>query len=77
MNLEFVKDVDIIRIEKIKDNLQWFYANYEYFRKYYPAKYVAIKDQIVIDCDKYLDPLLERLQIKDYDDSVAIEFVYP
>ncbi len=77
MNLEFAKNVDIPKIEKIRDSLEWFYSNYEYFKKYYPGKHVAIKDQIVIDCDKNLDILLDRLQIKDYDDSIAIEFVYP
>jgi hypothetical protein len=29
-----------------------------------------------IDCDTSLDTLLERSQIKDYNDSTAIEFVY-
>ena len=77
MNLEFAKNVDILKIEKIRDSLEWFYSNYGYFKKYYPGKHVAIKDQIVIDCDKNLDILLDRLQIKDYDDSIAIEFVYP
>ncbi|HYF98502.1 MAG TPA: DUF5678 domain-containing protein [Candidatus Saccharimonadales bacterium] len=77
MNLEFSKDVDIVKIVKIRDSLEWFYSNYEYFKKYYPGKHVAIKDQIVMDCDKNLDLLVERLRIKDYDDSIAIEFVYP
>ncbi len=77
MNLEFAKNVEILKIEKIRDSLEWFYSNYEYFKKYYPGKHVAIKDQIVIDCDKNLDILLDRLQIKDYGDSIAIEFVYP
>jgi hypothetical protein len=77
MNLEFVKDMDLDRIKKIKDRLEWFYSNYEYLRKYYPHKHVAIKDQRVIDCDKNLDKLLGRLQIRDFRDSIAIEFVYP
>ncbi|MGD9532712.1 MAG: DUF5678 domain-containing protein [Candidatus Nitrosocosmicus sp.] len=53
-----------------------FYLNYEYFKRYYVGKHVAIKDQKVIDCDRSLDTLLERLQIRDYRDSIAIEFVY-
>ena len=77
MNLEFVKDMDLDKIEKIKDRLLWFCSNYEYLRKYYPSKHVAIKDERVIDCDKNLDKLLERLQIRDCRDSIAIEFVYP
>ena len=77
MNLEFIKDVDMVKIEKIRDSLEWFYSNHEYFQKYYPRKHVAIKDKIVMDCDMDLDSLLERLRIKDYNDSIAIEFVYP
>ena len=77
MNLEFVKDLDLDDVNKIKDRLEWFYSNYEYFKKYYVGKHVAIRDQKVIDCDKNLDVLLERLQIRDYRDSIAVEFVYP
>jgi hypothetical protein len=76
MNQEFVNYVDTVKIEKIKDGLEWFYSNYESFKKYYPGKHVAIKNKIVIDCDTNLDRLLERLQIKDYNASIAIEFVY-
>ena len=54
MNLEFINDIDLDRIEKIKDRFDWFYANYEYLRKYYPRKHVAVQDQRVIDCDKTL-----------------------
>jgi hypothetical protein len=60
----------------IKDRLEWFYSDYEYFKKYYIGKHVAITDQKVIDCDKNLDALLERLQIRDYRDYIAVEFVY-
>jgi hypothetical protein len=77
MNLEYVKEIDIERIEKIRDGLEWFFSNYEYFRKYYPGKHVAIKDQKVIDCDKNIDTLVDRLQIRNYKNSIAIEFVYP
>jgi hypothetical protein len=77
MNLEFIKDLDMENVKKIKDRLEWFYSNYEYFKKYYVGKHVAIKGQKVIDCDKNLDVLLRRLQIRDYRDSIAVEFVYP
>ena len=77
MNLAFVNNMDVDKVEKIKDRLEWFYSNYEYFKSYYLYKHVAIKDKKVIDCDRSLDTLLERLQIKDYRDSIAIEFVYP
>ena len=41
------------------------------------GQYVAIKDQKIVDCDKSLDTLLERLQIRDYKDYIAIDLVYP
>jgi hypothetical protein len=77
MNLEFVKDLDLENVKKIKERLEWFYLNYEYFKRYYVGKHVAIKAQKIIDCDRSLDTLLERLQIRDYRDSIAIDFVYP
>jgi hypothetical protein len=77
MTLEFVKDLDLKNVEMIKDRLEWFYSNYEYFKWHYLGQHVAIKDKEVIDCDKSLDVLLERLQIRDYRDSIAVEFVYP
>lgn len=77
MNLEFVIRNDLDKLEKIKDNLKWFYSNYQHFKKYYSCKHLAIKDRKVIDCDKSLETLVNRLQIRDYSGSIAIEFVYP
>lgn len=77
MPLEFVVDYDLNKLEKIKDNFKWFYSNYSHFKKHYSYKHVAIRDNRVIDCDKSLDVLINRLQIRDYNDSIAIEFVYP
>jgi hypothetical protein len=77
MNLEFVRALDIEKVEKIRNRLEWFHSNYGYFEKYYPGNHFAIKDQKVLDCDRSLDTLLERLQIRDYRDSITIEFVYP
>jgi hypothetical protein len=77
MNLDFVNDIDIENVKRIKGGFEWFYLNLEYFKRYYMGKYVVIKDQKVIDCDKSLDILLERLQIRDFTDSIVIEFVYP
>lgn len=78
MNLAFIKeDLDIAKIERIKDTYEWFYSNYECFRKNYPCKHVAIDNQKVLDCDESLDTLVKRLQITDYSNSIAIEYVYP
>ena len=77
MNLDFVYDLNVEKIEKIKDGLEWFYLNHERLKRCYLGQYVAIKDQKIVDCDKSLDTLLERLQIRDYKDYIAIELVYP
>ena len=45
MNLDFVYDLDVEKIEKIKDGLEWFYLDHEHLKRYYLGQYVAIKDQ--------------------------------
>ena len=78
MNIEFIKeDWDVAKIERIKNMYEWFYSNYEYFRKNYPCKHVAIDNKKVLDCDESLDTLVKRLQITDYRNSIVIEYVYP
>lgn len=76
MNLDFVYVLNVEKIEKIKDGLEWFYLNHEYLKRYYLGQYVAIKDQKIVDYDKSLNLLIERLQIIDYSDYIAIELVY-
>jgi hypothetical protein len=75
-NLDFVYDLNIEKIEKIKDGLEWFHLNHEHLKRYYLGQYVVIKDQKIVDYDKSLEQLLERLQIRDYRDYIAIELVY-
>lgn len=67
---------DFEQLEKIRDALKWFYLNYQHLKKEHSNKHVAIKDNRVIDCDQSLDALVSRLKIKDYTQSIAIEFVY-
>lgn len=70
------KTNELEKLERLNDNLDWFYSHCEYFKKYHKNQYVAIKDKRLLDKDTDLEILVKRLKIKDFDDSIAIEFVY-
>ncbi len=75
MTLE-VPDRDREKLQKLKENLDWFDSNYKIFKKDYKNQYVAVKDKRFLDNDISLDILVKRLKLKDYNDSIAIDFVY-
>ena len=66
---------DIAKFEKIRENFEWFYENYEDLRQNFSNRYVAVKDKRQIDSDKKLEVLLKRLNLSNYDESIAIEYV--
>ena len=68
-------DRDFAKYEKLKDNFDWFYSNYEELKRDYNDQYVAIKDKKQIDNDFNLDLLLQRLNLYNCDESIAIEYV--
>ena len=68
-------DRDLVKFEKLKDNFEWFYSNHEELRRDYNDQYVAIKDRKQIDSDFNLDLLLQRLNLSNYNESIAIEYV--
>ena len=68
-------NTDIAKFERLKDNFRWFYSNYEEFKKNFHNRYVAVKDRKYIDNDVDLETLIKRLDLKNYDDSIAIEFI--
>jgi len=68
-------DTDIAKFEKLKDNFSWFYSNYDRIEKDIHNQYIAVKDRKHIDNDTNLDALIKRLNLKNYDESIAIEFV--
>ena len=76
MPLQMVNDTDMEKLEKLKDNLDWFNENHNHFEKNYKNQFVAIKDKSFLDKDTELERLVKRLEIKDFYDSIAIEFVY-
>ncbi|WP_148685388.1 hypothetical protein [Candidatus Nitrosocosmicus hydrocola] len=66
---------DIIKFEKIRENFEWFYENYEDLKQNFSNRYVAVKDRRQIDSDKKLEVLLKRLNLSNCDESIAIEYV--
>ena len=40
-------------------------------------QYEAVKDKKHIDKDVSLEAIIKRLNLKNYDDSIAIEFINP
>ncbi len=68
-------DTDIAKFEKLKDNFSWFYSNYDRMEKDIRNQYIAVKDRKHIDNDVDLETLIKRLKLKNYDDSIVIEFL--
>ncbi|WP_458720880.1 hypothetical protein [Candidatus Nitrosocosmicus sp. R] len=68
-------DTDIAKFEKLKDNFSWFYSNYDRIERDIHNQYIAVKDRKHIDNDVNLEALIKRLNLKSYDESIAIEFV--
>ena len=68
-------DTDIAKFEKLKDNFSWFYSNYDMLEKDIRNQYVAVKDRKHIENDVSLEAIIKRLNLKNYDDSIAIEFI--
>jgi phage anti-repressor protein len=66
---------DMVKFEKIRENFEWFYENYEDLKQNFSNRYVAVKDKRQIDSDKKLEVLLKRLNLSNYDESIAIEYV--
>ena len=57
-------------------NLKWFSNNHENLIDEYQDKFVAIDDERIIDSDKDINELLERLKKNNrYTDSMLITFV--
>src|SRR5215218_3894384 len=64
------------KLKKLMYNLEWLYKNYKHFEKYHKNQFVAIKDKSFLDNDTELEKLVKRLKIVNFDDSIAIEFIY-
>ena len=74
--LQIDKETYMGKLERLKDNLDWFNQNYNHFKKYNRNQFVAIKDKSFLDKDIELEALVKRLEIKDFSDSIAIGHIY-
>ncbi len=70
-----LNDDAFIKFEKLRDNFEWFYSNYDGLKRDYSNQYVAVKDKSQIDNDCNLEILIKRLNLSNCDDSIAIEYV--
>ena len=68
-------DKDFVKYEKLKENFEWFYSNYEELKRDYSNEYVAGRDKRQIDHDYDLERLVKRLNLFNCDESIAIEYV--
>jgi hypothetical protein len=76
MSLEYsLNDDGFNKFEKLKDNFEWFYSNYDGLKRDYGNQYVAVKDKSQIDNDYSLETLIKRLNLSNCDESIAIEYV--
>lgn len=76
MSLESPLNGDgFIKFEKLRDNFEWFYSNYDGLKRDYGNQYVAVKDKSQIDNDCSLETLIKRLNLSNCDESIAIEYV--
>jgi hypothetical protein len=64
------------KLEKLADNFKWIQKRRGDLKQNYNSKYVAIKDRTILDNDTNFDRLIKRLNIRNYDESIAIEYIY-
>ncbi len=75
-NLDDFAKSDLDKLERLVKNFEWFHFHHESLKEGYESQYVAIKNRKLLDNDNDLERLVKRLDIKNYDKSIAIEFVY-
>ena len=76
MSLESsLNDETFVKFEKLRDNFEWFYSNYDGLKRDFSNQYVAVKDKIQIDNDCSLEKLIKRLKLSNCDESIVIEYV--
>ncbi len=72
---DFAKS-DLDKLERLADNFKWIHKQHSDLNERYDNKYVAIKNREIVDKDTNLDRLIKRLDIRNYDESIAIEYIY-
>ena len=72
---DFAKS-DLDKLERLADNFEWVHKQYDNLKEKYDNQYVAIKDRKIVDTDIDHDGLVNRMNITNYDESIAIEYIY-
>jgi hypothetical protein len=72
---DFAKS-DLDKLERLANNFEWIHNQYDNLKEKYDNQYIAIKDKRIVDKDIYHDRLVKRLNITNYDESIAIEYMY-
>ena len=75
-DLDDIAKSDLGKLERLADNFEWIHKQYYSLKKKYDNQYIAIKDKRIVD--KYIDRdrLVIRLNITNYDESIAVEYMY-
>jgi hypothetical protein len=72
---DFAKS-DLDKLERLAENFEWIHKQHDNLKEKYDNKYIAIKDKKILDKDTNHDRLIKRLGIRNYDESIAIEYIY-
>ncbi len=72
---DFAKS-DLDKLERLADNFEWVHEQHDNLKEKYDNQYVAIKNKKIVDTDINHDRLVNRMNIINYDESIAIEYIY-
>jgi hypothetical protein len=72
---DFVRS-DLDKLERLADNFEWFNSQYDNLKNEFNRQYVAIREKQIVDSDISLEKLIKRLNVQNYDKSIAIEYIY-
>jgi len=75
-NLDDFARLDLEKLERLAKNFEWFQKHKSNLQREYKNEYVAVKDRKILDNDAKLERLVRRLNLRNYDESIAIEYVY-
>jgi hypothetical protein len=75
-DLDDIAKSDLDKLERLADSFEWIHKRYDTLKEKYDNQYVAIKDRKIVDNDTDHDKLVKRLNITNYNASIAIEYIY-
>jgi hypothetical protein len=67
---------DLDKLERLADNFKWIHNQQGNLKENNKNKFVAIKNKKILDKDSNQDRLIKRLGIRNYDESIAIEYIH-